>query len=223
MATSTLKQILRRLVKAKKHIYRTIANFYYRNLIESVDGNVEIEFGVDIRTPEKIYIGDNSLIKNGTILDGRSKTKQFGLVLSKGTYIKEYCYLDAYDGYIELGNHCAISQFCVLGGHGGLKIGEYVMIGPHTYIIPSNHIIESLEIPYVCQGNKDDGVIIEDNVWIGGGCIILSGVKIGRNSVIGAGSIVAKDVPENVVFVNQIAPRTLQFLHSNGNGSPDRA
>ncbi len=217
MATPTLKYIVRRLAKVQKKLHHTIADFYYKNLIESVNGNVEIEFGVEVRTPEKIYIGDNCLIKRGTILNGRSQTRQFGLVLNKGTYIKEYCYLDAYNGYIELGNHCAISQFSILGGHGGLKIGEYVMIGPYTYIIPSNHVIESLEIPYVCQGNRDDGVIIEDNVWIGGGCIILAGVKIGRNSVIGAGSVVTKDVPPDVVFVNKISPHVSKIHQGNDN------
>jgi len=66
------------------------------------------------------------------------------------------------------------------------------MIGGHTYIIGSNHRFDSLELPFKFQGVTARGITIEDNVWIGGGSIVLDGVTIGRNSVIGAGSIVTK-------------------------------
>lgn len=53
------------------------------------------------------------------------------------------------------------------------------------------------------QGDKRKGIIIEDNVWLGGSVVVLDGVRIGRNSVIGAGTIVTKDVPKNSLLYNK--------------------
>ena len=78
-----------------------------------------------------------------------------------------------------------------------------MMIGGHCYILTSNHVTESLELPYMLQGDRCDGVVIEDNVWIGGGSIILAGVRIGKNSVVGAGSIVSQDIPPNSMYVDR--------------------
>jgi acetyltransferase-like isoleucine patch superfamily enzyme len=83
----------------------------------------------------------------------------------------------------------------VIGGHGGLHIGKYTLIGGFTYIIPSNHVYADPHFPYALQGESRKGIKIGSNVWIGAGCIILDGVSIGDNSVIGAGSVVSKSIP----------------------------
>lgn len=82
-----------------------------------------------------------------------------------------------------------------------ITIGDYVMIGPHVTIATAGHPIapelRKLDLPL--QFNIP--VVIEENVWIGAGAVILPGVTIGKNSVIGAGAIVTKDIPSNVVAV----------------------
>lgn len=77
-----------------------------------------------------------------------------------------------------------------------IKIGNYVMIAHNVLIIGGNHAIDRIDIPMILQGEGKQGDInIEDDVWIGAGAIILTGVSIGKGSVIGAGSVVTKNIP----------------------------
>ncbi|MCK9191055.1 MAG: sugar O-acetyltransferase [Sphaerochaetaceae bacterium] len=78
-----------------------------------------------------------------------------------------------------------------------IKIGNNVMIGPNVTIATACHPISPALREKGCQYNLP--VTIEDNVWIGAGVSVLPGVTIHKNSIIGAGSIVTKDVPENVI------------------------
>lgn len=216
MAPTLLGKAFLKCKNATNTVGLKLSNIYYRNIIGHVSGDVEIHWGAEFRNPAQIRIGEKTLIKRGVILNGRTSQRPFGIDLGAGAYIKENCYLDAYGGYIQTGVHLALGQFCILGGHGGLTIGDYVIIGPYSYVIPSNHIFRDLELPYMLQGNCDQGVVIEDNVWIGGGVIILAGVTIGRNSVIGAGAVVPKDIPPNSLYVSQ-SPRILRRLHDDSN------
>jgi len=76
-----------------------------------------------------------------------------------------------------------------------IKIGSNVMIANNVMIIGGNHNISRIDIPMIEQGMGKQGfIIIEDDVWIGAGSIILTGVTLGKGSVIGAGSVVTKSV-----------------------------
>ena len=92
-----------------------------------------------------------------------------------------------------LNYNCTLLDVCKI------EIGDNTLIGPNTGIYTACHPIDydkRLE-------GKEFGkpISIGKNVWIGGSCIILPGVHIGDNSVIGAGSVVTKDIPSNVVAV----------------------
>lgn len=80
-----------------------------------------------------------------------------------------------------------------------IYVGDYTMIGPNVVIATASHPIDPELRQRVTQYNLD--VHIGKNVWIGAGALILPGVTIGDNSVIGAGSVVNKDIPANVVAV----------------------
>lgn len=83
-----------------------------------------------------------------------------------------------------------------------IYIGNSVMIGPNVTIATAGHPIEPDLRREVAQFNIP--VHIEDNVWIGANSVVLPGVTIGENSVIGAGSVVTKDIPSNVVAVGTL-------------------
>lgn len=106
-----------------------------------------------------------------------------------------------YGGHITIGDNCSINPFTIVYGIGGAKIGCGVRIAAHTVIIPANHNIGEDNHPLYKSGITAKGIEIEDNVWIGAGCRILDGVQIGRNAVIGAGSVVTKSVPANSTVV----------------------
>ena len=82
---------------------------------------------------------------------------------------------------------------------GHIYIGNKVMFGPNVTIATANHPIAPELRGKALQYNKD--VFIAENVWIGANVVIVPGVHIGKHSVIGAGSVVTKDIPENVVAV----------------------
>jgi maltose O-acetyltransferase len=81
--------------------------------------------------------------------------------------------------------------------NGRVVVGDNVMIGPNVQLLTACHPIYADERNTLFEFTKP--IIIGDNVWIGGGVTVLPGVSIGKNSVIGAGSVVTKDVPDNVV------------------------
>lgn len=93
---------------------------------------------------------------------------------------------------VEIGNNCGFSG-TVIGGFKYIRLGNNVRCGANTLITDSDW---HLDDP---RAGIPKEVIIEDNVWLGEGAKILKGVKIGENSIVGAGSIVTKDIPSNVI------------------------
>lgn len=101
--------------------------------------------------------------------------------------------------HVSFGSNVYVNFNLTLVDDGQIFVGGKVMIGPNVTIATANHPIEPGLRARALQYNKD--VVIGENVWIGSSAVILPGVTIGRNSVIGAGSVVSRDIPENVVAV----------------------
>jgi galactoside O-acetyltransferase len=104
-----------------------------------------------------------------------------------------FCY-----GYnIEIGEGCYINFNCNFVDDGKIIIGNKVMFGPSVTIATVGHPLN----PNYREYMYCDPVVIEDNCWIGASVVITPGVTIGENSVIGAGSVVTKDIPANSIAV----------------------
>lgn len=84
-----------------------------------------------------------------------------------------------------------------------ITIGDDVQIGPNVQLLTATHPIEPEPRRAKWEGSKP--ITIRDNVWLGGGVIVLPGVTIGENTVVGAGAVVTKDLPANVVAVGNPA------------------
>jgi len=100
-------------------------------------------------------------------------------------------------GKISFGDNLSLNHNVTIGASnaGEIRIGDNVAVGMNTVIRASNHDYFNI------KGHIPGKIIIGDNVWIGSNCVILPNVTIHSGSVIGAGSIVTKDIPENVVAV----------------------
>ena len=99
-------------------------------------------------------------------------------------------------GFFEIGDHSYIGCNAVLGaGGGGIKIGNNVLIGQSVNIHSESHVISDPTKLIREQGISYQGIVIEDDVWIGSKATILDGVVIGRGAVIGAGAVVTKSIP----------------------------
>lgn len=95
---------------------------------------------------------------------------------------------------IAIGNNSNISYHSWL--YGDISIGDFVMMGPRITILTENHQHSDLTIPMALQGQRSSQpVTIGNDVWIGTQTIILPGVSIGDHSIVGAGSVVTRDIP----------------------------
>jgi maltose O-acetyltransferase len=110
---------------------------------------------------------------------------------------------------VEYGHHVSIGRgtfintdFLVLGG-GHVTIGEHVLIGPSCRFYTPNHPLDPDDRRAGYE--RVAPIVVGDNVWFGGSVVVLPGVTIGENSVVGAGSVVTRDVPPGVVVAGNPA------------------
>ena len=110
-------------------------------------------------------------------------------------------------GSIEIGAHTFINYGSSIAARTSVKIGSHCHLGHYMFVMDNNQhdVVRHWELP------PSDPVVIEDNVWIGSKVVILPGVRIGSRAVIGAGSIVTKDVPPRCVAAGNPA-RVLRHL-----------
>lgn len=100
---------------------------------------------------------------------------------------------------VELGSRSGIGIHCHVPSN--IKIGNNVMMGPHCRFLDSvTHITDRADIPMINQGSKIvDRIVVGDDVWIGRETMVLGGKSIGCHTIIGARSVVSRDIPDNVV------------------------
>ncbi len=104
-----------------------------------------------------------------------------------------------YGWNIHAGKSFYANSGCVILDCGKVTIGDHVLLGPQVGIYTVGHPLDPQLRRQGLEAAKP--ITIGNNVWIGGGSILLPGVTIGENAVIGAGSVVVKDIPANVVAV----------------------
>jgi maltose O-acetyltransferase len=98
-------------------------------------------------------------------------------------------------GYLAIGADTFIGhEVLIAGGDSSITVGSYCDIAPRVTIVSGSHEIAAVGARAAGPGNSKP-IMIEDGVWIGAGSIILGGVRIGQHSVIGAGSVVVRDIP----------------------------
>lgn len=127
--------------------------------------------------------------------------------IGKGTVIMKHAVITAYDNYegvsqnplIKIGNHVSIGEYAHITSFDKVVIGDNVLFGRRVTISDNNHGSlewDQLQLPPLKRKLTSKGpVIIEDDVWIGENAVVLSGVTVGRGSIIGANSVVTHNVP----------------------------
>ncbi len=151
----------------------------------------------DLRKCKDICYQLNNLMPSDDVSKSKILGKLFGKV-GKNCNITQPFFCDF--GYnIEVGDNFYTNHNCTILDGAKVSIGHNVFIAPNCCISTANHPLDFEQrnkgIEYAVE------ITIEDNVWLGAGVIVLSGVTIGKNSVIGAGSVVTKNIPSNVIAV----------------------
>ena len=156
---------------------------------------------VVLRSPGRIRLGSAVVIDDGVVLDAKGETSS--IELGSRILIGRHSTLACNESRIRMGDHISIGPFCFLGSKNFIEIGSGVSISANTCILAGSHASDDPERSVLDQARTALGITIEENVWIGTSVSILDGVRIGRNSIVAAGTVVTKDVaPYSLVMGN---------------------
>jgi len=132
--------------------------------------------------------------------------KRYGTIqIGKHTRIWKGVKFSAYGNNQNQGPRIIIGKECSIGDRTEIHAGKQVKIGNRVIIAWDCVIMDRDYHPLHGDNESIEPVLIEDGVWIGCRTIILKGIKIGRNAVIGAGSVVVRDIPESAIAVGNPA------------------
>ncbi len=164
-----------------------------------------------LRFSARIRLGDHVVLaRHARLVANGAKA---GIDIGDATTIFPYALLNSDGGRIRIGRFCAVHDYALIYGYGGVTVGDDVHIAAHTVIVASNHDYTLLGTDRFSRDLSGKGVHIEDSVWIGVNVVILDGVRIGRGSVIGAGAVVSRDIPAHSLALGVPARVIKQIGH----------
>ena len=176
-----------------------LRKIFYRCLFKGCGHNVILGRNITLRYPGRIELGDGVVVEDNCVLDAKGKSDS-GIKFGDNVIVGRNTILSTKDGFILIGNNTNIGSNCRLGSTSKLVIGENVLVGAYSYFSAGGeHRFDRVDIPIMYQGTTSKGITIGDNVWVGAAVKVLDGVTIGRDSVIGAGAVVTKDIPQFVI------------------------
>lgn len=181
-------------------IGKVLRNQLYRAIFARIGKSVNIQPNVRFIGTDTIEIGDNVRIYSGSYISnkGNQICLERNVSIDRGVDIRAY---DHKGGGIYIGEDTYIGPYVCMAGPGLIRIGRDCMIASHSSLYANNHVFADPNRKFREQGLSIKGIVIEDDCWLGTGVRVLDGVTIGRGSVIGAGSVVTKDIPPFSVAV----------------------
>lgn len=177
-----------------------LRSVFYR-LIIPMDGYAAIERNVRLRFADNIRLGHGCYLDEGVYIHACPSGVKIGsnTLVMHGAILHVYNFRDLPNAGIQLGKDCLIGEYTVIRGQGGVTIGDRVYTSPMTQLIAVNHVFNDPSQPFVEQGITAEGIVVEDDVWLGANAVVTDGVHIGKGSVVAAGAVVTQDVPPHTV------------------------
>lgn len=174
----------------------------YKALLHA-DGLPIIEHNVRLLCPANIRLGRQVYLDSQVYLHALPGgiTIGEGSSLMHGTIFHVFNYRNLPQAGITTGKNCFFGEYTCIRGQGGVKIGDGVYTGTQVQIAAVNHVFSDPDTFIKDQGITAEGIIIEDDVWLGSGVVVVDGVTIGKGSVVGAGAVVTKSLPPYSVAV----------------------
>jgi acetyltransferase-like isoleucine patch superfamily enzyme len=188
----------------------------YKLILHS-EGIAAIENGVRIRFADQIHLGRGVYLDQNVYLHACPQ----GIAIGDNTYVMHGSILHVYNfrnlphAFIRIGKDSLIGEYNVIRGQGGITIGDRVYTSPLVQLLAVNHVYSDPNKPIIDQGITAQGIVLEDDVWVGAGAIITDGVTVGRGSVVAAGAVVTKDVPPHSV-VGGVPARVIKEIGEDG-------
>jgi acetyltransferase-like isoleucine patch superfamily enzyme len=184
----------------------------YPFIFGEAGSNVVFGRGITLRHPHKIRIGQNVIIDDYCVLDAKGWSNT-GISIGDGVFIGRNSILYCKDGDIEIQSQANISFNCIVVSSHRVAVGSGSMVAAHCYIMSGgSYDYKHSEIGFVAQDGYAKGpTVIGEGCWLGANVVVLDGVSIGNHSVIGAGAVVTKAIPENSVAVG-VPARVVELL-----------
>lgn len=208
-----LEQALQALAGGIPTIVGVGARAVLYRLMLTMQGLAAIEAGVRLRFASRIRLGAGSYLDQGVYIHACPNGVEIGprTLVMHGSILHVYNFRDLPHAGIQIGADSLIGEMNVIRGQGGVRIGDRVYTSPLVQIIAVNHVFDDPDKPFVQQGITAQGIVIEDDVWIGSGAVITDGVCVGRGAVVAAGAVVTRDVPPHTV-VGGVPARVLKDI-----------
>lgn len=177
-----------------------LRSVFYR-LILHMDGAAAIENNVRIRFADHIRLGHGVYLDQGTYLHATPNGIEIGdrTIVMHGAVLHVYNFRGMPQSGIRIGRDSLVGEYSIIRGQGGVQIGDRVYTSPFTQIIAVDHVFDDPDRSFVEQGITAEGIVIEDDVWLGAGVVVTDGVRIGKGAVVAAGAVVTRDVPPHTV------------------------
>ena len=186
---------------------KAVRGCFKRLFLKEAHGLLLVGKGVQITHGKHIHCGKNVKFEDFSEIHGLcSGGLNFGdyVTISRGVMIRPSSYYGGDYGIgLTIGEHSSIGPYGYVGCSGKIIIGKNVMFGPKCSLFAENHVFSDTANSIKSQGVQQKGITIEDDCWIGSNVTILDGVTIGKGSVIGAGTLVTKDIPAGSVVVDK--------------------
>lgn len=203
---SNIKAIDKLIILSRTGI-KFLRGWVRRLFLKETHGMLLVGKGVQISHGKHIRCGKNVKFEDYSEIHGLcSEGLNFGdyVTISRGVMIRPSSYYGGDLGIgLTMGEHSSIGPYGYVGCSGRITIGKNVMFGPKCSLFAENHVFSDTQTSIKSQGVKQKGITVEDDCWIGSNVTILDGVTIGKGSVIGAGTLVTKDVPAGSVVVDK--------------------
>lgn len=126
------------------------------------------------------------------------------IAVGSGSKLFEFAVIRAVGGRgdVVIGERCMINPHCVLYSGNGIRFGNDVLLAPGVRVVPTNHAFARIDIPIAMQGflPSKGGVIVEDDVWIGAGAVLLDGTTIRKGAIVSAGAVVRGEIPAHTIW-----------------------
>ena len=182
----------------------------------AIERNVRLRFASNIHLAHGVYLDENSYLHASPrgIWIGQDS------IVMHGAILHVYNFRNIPQAGIKIGRDCLVGEYSVIRGQGGVEIGDRVYTSPFTQIIAVNHVFDDPQRPFVDQGITAEGIVIEDDVWLGAGAVITDGVRVGRGAVVAAGAVVTRDVPPHTV-VGGVPARVIKEIDGS-DPAPER-
>jgi acetyltransferase-like isoleucine patch superfamily enzyme len=172
----------------------------YRRLVGSCGRNVSFGANVTLRHPRKIHLGDDVAVDDGCVLDAKG-TANDGIRIGSRVFLGRNTIVACKDGDVVLEDGVNISYQCAIFSASSVRIGADTLLAAFCYVVGGGHEFGRTDVAVIHQDRPSKGIDIGRGAWLGAGAVVLDGVSVGHDAVVGANSVVSQDVPPFAVAV----------------------